>query len=284
MRKRFKMALCAAVLTAAMGMTAYAGQWKSDAKGWWWQEDDGTYPANTWKWLDGNQDGVSECYYFGQDGYMLVQTATPDGYQVNGDGAWVKDGAVQTQGGKAAADTERYTVIGGPNRLAPPNGLQGIYPFDMNLYHEFKTGAAHIGTHTYQPNEFFIVPVEQYTYNGENFSLGADHASGGSAYDFPGKWVVDNTKPDAVNGKTNIRFMYDDGTFAGYGFHSPSVSETYIKENEALRLAQNSDYLKFSGKASWFFAEDGYMYRNCYIGTTSTKMGYNGSWIDRDYH
>lgn len=88
----FTMLLSFLSITAAM-----AGQWQSDTTGWWWQNDDGTYPVNTWQWLDGNNDGTAECYYFNDKGYMLSDTTTPDGYNVNSDGAWVQDGTVQTQ-------------------------------------------------------------------------------------------------------------------------------------------------------------------------------------------
>lgn len=80
------------ILTAA---PAYAGQWLQDSNGWWWQNDDGSYPAQRWMWLDGNNDGMSEHYYFDSDGYVLTNAITPDGQQVNGEGAWVIDGAVQ---------------------------------------------------------------------------------------------------------------------------------------------------------------------------------------------
>lgn len=95
MKKRLVAAALTAVMSMAMGMTAFAGQWQTSANGWWWQEDNGSYPTSQWKWLDGNQDGIAECYYFNADGYMLANTTTPDGYQVNSDGAWVVDGGVQ---------------------------------------------------------------------------------------------------------------------------------------------------------------------------------------------
>lgn len=102
MKKRFvKQAavLAAAVMmTAGMATTAMAAQWKQDAKGWWWQNDDGTYPTNCWKWLDGNKDGIAECYYFDNVGYMAAGTTTPDGYSVNSEGQWTENGAVKTQG------------------------------------------------------------------------------------------------------------------------------------------------------------------------------------------
>lgn len=96
------------VLTTAavLGMTfsAYAGQWKKNNTGWWYDYGNGSWPAGCWQWIDGNNDGVSECYYFDMSGYMLSNTTTPDGYTVNGDGAWVKDNSVQK---KTTAVTEK---------------------------------------------------------------------------------------------------------------------------------------------------------------------------------
>ena len=68
--------------------------WKQDASGWWWDNGDNTFPKNCWKWIDGNSDGRYECYYFGPDGYCLMNTTTPDGYTVGGDGAWIYNGAI----------------------------------------------------------------------------------------------------------------------------------------------------------------------------------------------
>lgn len=103
MKKNVATLMTAAVMTAAMTMTAFAGEWKQDAKGWWWQNDNGGYPSNEWAWLDGNRDGVSECYFFSSDGYLLVNTTVEGQYAVNADGAWVADGVVQTKAAEAAA-------------------------------------------------------------------------------------------------------------------------------------------------------------------------------------
>lgn len=97
--------LIAAVFTVIAATTAFAGTWKQDAKGWWWDNGNGTWPANTWQWCDGNGDGTAECYYFDGNGYCLMNTTTPDGYTVNKDGAWTVNGAVQTQGAAAAQNT-----------------------------------------------------------------------------------------------------------------------------------------------------------------------------------
>ncbi len=97
--------LMAASLVLGSSMTSFAA-WQSDETGWWWQNDDGTWPADTWQWLDGNGDGIAECYYFGSDGYMLEDTTTPDGYTVDANGAWIEDGEVQVQTVASDSDTE----------------------------------------------------------------------------------------------------------------------------------------------------------------------------------
>lgn len=69
--------------------------WQKDDTGFWWDNGDGSYPAGKWQWIDGNQDGTAECYYFDDKGYMLENTVTPDSYTVDESGAWTVDGVVQ---------------------------------------------------------------------------------------------------------------------------------------------------------------------------------------------
>lgn len=83
--------------TGILAMSAYAGSWIKNTTGWWYDYGNGTWPSNSWQWIDGNNDGVAECYYFDRFGYCLMNTTSPDGYQVNGSGAWVENGAVQTR-------------------------------------------------------------------------------------------------------------------------------------------------------------------------------------------
>ena len=71
---------------------AYAGTWKQgidgDLSAWWYDNGDGTFPISSWMWIDGNNDGIAECYYFDDTGRMLSDTVTPDGYTVDKNGAW----------------------------------------------------------------------------------------------------------------------------------------------------------------------------------------------------
>ena len=60
----------AAAMALGSTMSAFAGQWMKDDVGYWWQEDDGSYPVDTMKWIDADGDTVSEGYYFDENGYV----------------------------------------------------------------------------------------------------------------------------------------------------------------------------------------------------------------------
>lgn len=84
MKRRYAAALLAAIITAGNTFPTLAGQWQ---------------------WQDVNGDGISECYYYDDNGNMLTNTTTPDGYIVDSNGAWVVDGVVQTQGSASGNST-----------------------------------------------------------------------------------------------------------------------------------------------------------------------------------
>ena len=112
MKKGVKATLCTGIIAGmvlASSMTAFAGTWKTGAgenqNKWWYDFDNGSYAANGWQWIDGNNDGVAECYYFDAAGWMLAGTTTPDGYIVNADGAWTENGVVKTQAVQAQVST-----------------------------------------------------------------------------------------------------------------------------------------------------------------------------------
>ena len=62
------------------------------------------YYKSCWQWLDLNNDGLYECYYFNVLGHMYKNGTTPDGYQVNANGEWVVDGVVQRKNGIEVKD------------------------------------------------------------------------------------------------------------------------------------------------------------------------------------
>ncbi|MDO4324701.1 MAG: hypothetical protein Q4E24_01485 [bacterium] len=107
--KKIATMIMTGIMAAVISMTAFAGEWKADQNGWWYDNGNGTWPANCWQWIDGNNDGTAECYYFNQQGYCLLNTVTPDGYTVNADGAWTTNGILQTKFvGQYTVENEDY--------------------------------------------------------------------------------------------------------------------------------------------------------------------------------
>ena len=99
MRKQIFTLLAASAISAAAAFTSFAGSWQvgSDANAgrWWYDNGNGTYASNGWFWIDGNNDGISECYYFDAEGWLYVSSTTPDGYTVDPNGAWTVNGVIQ---------------------------------------------------------------------------------------------------------------------------------------------------------------------------------------------
>lgn len=81
--KKTKLLLATLAMSATMCMTAFAGQWKQDDTGWWYQNDDGSYSTNAWQDIDGN------AYLFDANGYMRtgwVQAVKGNWYYLNSTG------------------------------------------------------------------------------------------------------------------------------------------------------------------------------------------------------
>lgn len=89
--KKLLILLTAALISMVASFTSFAGEWKQDKAGWWYDNGDSTFAKDGWNWIDG------KCYYFTSEGYCLINTTTPDGYTVDENGAWIIDGVVQTQ-------------------------------------------------------------------------------------------------------------------------------------------------------------------------------------------
>lgn len=78
--------------------------WREDQKGWWFCLEDEGWLSGTWAKIDGawycfDEEGYlrygwifsgDQWYYCAENGAMLVNARTPDGYFVGGDGAWIR--------------------------------------------------------------------------------------------------------------------------------------------------------------------------------------------------
>lgn len=101
MRKWAKGLLATAAITLSLSFTSLADQWYQDMNGWWYGDEQGnaSYIKEGWNWIDDDNDGTAECYYFKRNGRVAsgAVIGAVDGCSINKDGAWVVDGVVQTK-------------------------------------------------------------------------------------------------------------------------------------------------------------------------------------------
>ena len=146
MKKLFlKLITAVVMLTAAMSVIAFAAGWTlgqgENSARWWYDLGNGQYYGLSdreveWQWLDGNRDGIAECYAFDSDGWMYADTTTPDGYTVDADGAWTVNGAVQTlavAAGYAGTGREALPDVSAEDSEPDPEG-------DILIAYFSKTG------------------------------------------------------------------------------------------------------------------------------------------------
>lgn len=137
-KKTLKAIFIASAITALSCITVFAAGWKSDSNGWWYATNDsGTeWYSNGWQWVDGNNDGIAECYYFEPSGYITMNGTTADGYQVNADGAWIVDGVVQTK----IITNVTANVIPASTDVTVQNGIMTIELKPENFTNYFEIG------------------------------------------------------------------------------------------------------------------------------------------------
>lgn len=110
MFKRLAIVTMATTILAAT--PAYAGQWMQDSTGWWWRNDDGSYPFLACAWIDGNHDGIAENYCFDERGYLNMNPVE-EGLTVDENGALIYNGAVCTAVLPDGKDYEMGMAING---------------------------------------------------------------------------------------------------------------------------------------------------------------------------
>lgn len=112
-------------LCVLSSIPAFASGWQKDNVGWWYgtNENNTTWYNSGWQWVDGNNDGIAESYYFNSNGYIAVNT-TVDGYTVNNDGAWTVNGIVQTKQ-VSLTDTKTSTSGDSTNQQTSDSNRRG---------------------------------------------------------------------------------------------------------------------------------------------------------------
>ena len=139
--KRIVRKLATAILAGALAFsmvpaTVQAAGWKQNKNGYWWQENDYSYPKNQWKTIYGKQ------YHFNSGGYMDTDWTKVDGkwyylggkndgakktywYKVRGKYYWLGSNGVMRTGWQKVYH-KKYYYLGGANDGAMKTGWQKI--------------------------------------------------------------------------------------------------------------------------------------------------------------
>lgn len=89
MRKRslFYFLWCLICCSLLYTVPTYAG-WEQYEEGWKYRDKETKeYVVDGWKWIYDEATDTDYCYYF-ENGYLLTNTTTPDGYKVDSKGRW----------------------------------------------------------------------------------------------------------------------------------------------------------------------------------------------------
>ena len=194
------------LLSAALLSTpALAGEWRANSTGFWYVNDDGSYPTNAWQWIDGDGDGIYQCFAFDENGYLMLNQTTPDGYLVGEAGAWF-DGVTPV--------TRTYPV-GTHVAPTPIEGLQKYgYASDGTRLVTSRTGSKTSASNKTNSSS---------NKNNKNTSTNKTHSSSSKNHSSSSKTNAGNTasvsKKDLVTNKITVgkTDANGDGTTTGTG-------------------------------------------------------------------
>ena len=165
------------MMTLGAAAQALGGTWRLGAAPndtiWWYDYGNGTWTSDGWYWIDGNHNGVAECYYFDAAGWLLAGRTTPDGYLVDKNGAWIVDGIVQTRGvvPGAVIRVDGGSSSGSAGFMGSSAGFSASSDSVSGKYNsrtsEFMNGAANTGSQTIQQLE----PGTQHDYAQKVFHM-----------------------------------------------------------------------------------------------------------------
>ena len=191
MRKAVKALVVGTVFAAAFAGTAFAGTWKTGAtrtEDWWYDNGDGTYAVG-WKVIDGDNDGMGEWYYFDQDGWLLTADTTPDGYEVDENGAWVYENEVVKQPVTKAGPGQTSEVIVQETQAetasAEAQAAEAQNPEDVaGTIAEMPEGTYRLSYYTYNKGQYTGFPV-----NGDIDIKVVGHSAGSIQIEFTRTYV-----------------------------------------------------------------------------------------------
>ena len=219
--------------TSLAPMTVSAASWRKNSVGWWYEEDNGSYPANQWKQINGNW------YWFNKNGYMATdwQYIGGDWYYLQSSGAMIGQGWHVINGnwfymyasGAMAADTwigDSYVNSSGAWVQGKTKIQAGWVQSGSRWWYRHADGG-------YTRNGWEMIKGQWYFFDKDGWMVTGWKQIGGDWYYFQTSGAMIGQGWHVINGKWY--YMYANGVMA---------SNTWI----------DSDYVDSSG--AWLYRAD----------------------------
>ena len=234
--------------TSLTPMTVSAASWKKNSVGWWYEEDNGSYPANQWKQINGNW------YWFNKNGYMATgwQYIGGEWYYFQSSGAMLEEGWHVINGnwfymyasGEMAADAwigNSYVNSSGAWVQGKTKVQEGWVQSGSRWWYRHADGG-------YTRNGWEMIKGQWYFFDKDGWMVTGWRQIGGDWYYFQTSGAMVGEGWHVING--NWYYMYANGVMAtntwigGYYVNSSGVwtdpnSKNYISEAQVIKYAEN---------------------------------------------
>ncbi len=132
MKNKFCLFLSTLFLSLILSLPAFAGTWKQDNIGWWYQRDDKSYPISTWEQIN------NSWYYFNENGYMLSNQWVGN-YYVDDNGVMLTNNTIDgkqlgANGAYNSSSNSTTVVNNNSNNNGTTNNQTSAYILNKNTH------------------------------------------------------------------------------------------------------------------------------------------------------
>ena len=281
MKKKFVSALMGLLLTATAvtaipAVTAEAAAWQKNSVGWWWQKDDGSYPANSWQKING------KWYAFDANGYMR------HGWFLDGS-TWyylggADDGSMKT--GWQLVNGTWYYMNGSGAMLTGWQFINGNWYY-MNGSGAMLTGWQFINGNWYYMNGSGAMLTGWQQVNGTWYYMYADGRMAANTWignyyvNSSGAWTKTKEPAKWIQSGGRWWYRHEDGGYTTNGFETIGGKTYYFDASGWMVTGW-----QFINSTWYYFDASGAMLTNTWVG--SYYVGEDGkmltdTWIDGYY-
>lgn len=294
-----------ALMIVLLPVMSQAGTWKKNSTGWWWQEDNGSWPANQWKYIhgtwyafDGNGYMRTGWYWDGRFWYYLTGSgAMAEGWaSVGGTWYYLQPGSgAMAEGWKQIGGTWYYLQPGSGAMAEGWASVGGTWYYLQPGNGAMQTGWVKDGTTWYYINSSGAMLTGWQLINGSWYYLYgngkmAENTWIGSCYVNPsGAWIPDAVQSQWIRSGDRWWYRHADGGYTTNGWEMINGTWYYFDGSGWMvtgwkQVNGSWYYMDASGamvKNAWagdyYLGADGAMATNTWIG--QYYVDGSGKWV-----